>query len=186
MPWRISWTTPTEQYVVAAHVHSSLLLTPSISVVRKRGQAEDQERSRHHNGVEKASIPHGRPKGTDTGGGEHCARRRDHRTLDVLDNNIFVLRTGYRDLTHVIQRPQLQALVLFLLISRNFSILLSGLGHELSKVLFLALGNGFGFHFDDKGPTQVLDPTLDGFYCLLQSVYCGELKEDLSQFGLSH
>ena len=39
-------------------------------VVRKRGKEEDQEGSRRRHGAEKVSIPHGRRKGTDTGGGD--------------------------------------------------------------------------------------------------------------------
>ena len=71
-----------------------------------------------------------------------------------------------------------QALILLFLVSRNLSVLLSGLGHELSKVLFLALGNGFWFHLDDKGSAQVLDRVLDRFDCLLQSIYGCELIVD--------
>jgi hypothetical protein len=73
-----------------------------------------------------------------------------------------------------------QPFVLFFLVPRNFGILLYGLGHQLSKVLFLAFGNGFRFHLDDKRSAQVFDHALNRFDCLLQSIYRGELVGGIS------
>lgn len=100
-PWRISWTTPTEQYAVTTR-HFLPSRSPHLYlVVRERGEAEDQEGPRHRNGVEKVSVPHSRPKGADTRGGDQRARRRGDGTVDVLDDNVCALRTEYRDLMHM-------------------------------------------------------------------------------------